>query len=181
MRIALFLLTIITSVFSAEDPNIAKIYASNGRDKTFCATAFFVSPNRLITAAHTFGSGMSNSWIKKGGANIAVTVIHCDHERDICLVETIGYTNPSWFTLQRNGVVTLKGFRYENPAQSDESVRKDERLSTYNEIIDGESGGPLVNESGQVIGMGIMSHKRTCISVSSDTIAKFLDEHPAKP
>lgn len=177
MRLSILLLALSVSLFSAEDANVVKIYSFAGdAKKGHCATAFFVSPVRLITAAHTFSFGGTNHYIKVAGDSIPVTIVRIDYEKDICLVEAIHYENKTWYTLQRNGVVLLKGFRKEERVQSDEGVSRGERLYTDNQIIEGESGGPLVNETGQVIGMGIAGHgKHECVSVSSDTICKFLD------
>ncbi len=175
---AVVILLLAMSVFSAEDQNVVKIFTyAEKATRGYCATAFFVSPTKLVTAAHTFSNKTTNHWIKIGPETVPVTILRIDFERDICLVETIKYVNPTWYTLQRNGVVRLKGFRKEERDLSEEPLEPmRDRISTRNIIIDGESGGPLVNESGQVVGMGIQNKGKTCISVSSDTICKFLDE-----
>lgn len=177
MRLSLLLLTLAFAVSASDDANVVKIFTSNGGRHGYCATAFFISPTRLITAGHTFNHNTTHHYIQIGENRCQVNVVKVDFERDICVLETVEYKSPTWYSLQLNGTIKLKGFRGEDRSLSEESVtRRKDRIETKNTIIDGESGGPLVNESGQVIGMGVQSHGGTCVSVSSDTILKFLSE-----
>ena len=182
MRTSVILLTLALSACGAEDANVAKIFTfpesamHDDRVRGYCATAFFVSPTRLVTAAHTFSKGTTYHYIKVGGQNVAVKILRIDYDRDICVVEAINYSNPTWYPLQRNGIVKLKGFHLEERTMSEEVAPNRDRNATANPIVEGESGGPLVNEAGQVVGMGVSGGKHSCVAVSSDAIAKFLDE-----
>lgn len=178
MKKIIFLILLALPAFGTEtDINkVVKIFTSSAR-KSYCATAFYISDNQLLTAAHTFGKGSLNPRILKDGVIIHVRLIKIDYNADIALIET-DVINTDHYVLCSNGKITAVGFPGDD-RKVNLSAGRMIQLQSDNALPAGMSGSPMVNESGVVVGMAIQSDdgRRQCFCVPSDTLLKFL----AKP
>lgn len=176
MRLILLLLAIPMLTMAAEPvEKTVKFYANNGT-KEWCATAFFVTPTQLLTAAHTLAHTSKNVFILRHGKIERVRVVKVDYNLDAALVEC-DVPNAEHYALSDNGVVKAVGYAHEERAlTTNPGIVTQVEASAL--LVDGMSGCPLVNSSGVVVGMGVSGDERKhpCYAVPSDALVKFMQK-----
>ncbi len=178
-NILVFLAFFWISISSAEESaKVVKMVTGDGQHE-WQATAFYISPTELLTAAHTFRNHTSIHLIVKDGRTIPCTIKKIDFERDICLLEC-SEKSEAFYPLLRHGKVTAVGYEDQHRAQTESPGQTASQFKINLRCVPGMSGCPLVDEGGYVIGMGVkhgaFGKKETeCTAISSDALAMFLE------
>ncbi len=149
-----------------------KVVTRNART-TWFATAFFVSKNRLLTAAHTFEKSR-DPYIQKDGREIRCRIVKIDFGKDIAVLECEEENADHYRLVSKVKVVGAAG--------GGDVVEHDGRIDlkyihakVY--FVKGMSGGPLINEYGDVEGMGVkgdMVGDNNCRAIPASALASFL-------
>lgn len=161
------------------DENVCKVVARNPNFKgSYMATAFFISPTRLLTAAHTFKK-TNDQWVVREGREIHCKMIKIDFKKDCALLEIEEGSCSSFFRLV--STVKLIGFPYGKEMEtSTGSIDKEIRAHAY--FVEGMSGCPLVNDFGDVEGMGLQDDwgngHETCHAIQASALAEFVKNAP---
>lgn len=179
--LALICLLALSFQLQAADPRpedvqrIVHVLTNNGKSE-WMATGFFVSDTWVMTAAHTFREGHLNAFLTINGQNTRVKIVRLDFDKDMCLLES-PVPNATFFAIQQNRTLRAVGFTDEQlhdvPGHSEAK-----ELVTTNPIKRGMSGCPLINETGEVVGMGVRDNsfkKDRCYSVTADNLNAFIE------
>lgn len=177
MKYVLILAMLFTPVFAAdakpEPQKVFKILTKKGNERWF-ATAFFISPNRLLTAAHTFKKS-ADPFIVMGDHEVHCKIIKIDFNKDIALVESDEGCE-SFYRLV--GTMRVIGFPFGRALESPEGKVDSKRIHLHVFFVPGMSGAPLVNEYGDVEGMGvqgdILGDDHDCRAIPASTLADFV-------
>ena len=178
--IAVFISNIALAV---ESDKIFKLYTNNGKDE-YCATAFFVSETRVLTAAHTFKHKTFNHFILRNGKFISIKMVKIDKHADIAVLEcSVEDKNNSFFELNtalpdEGSQVGAIGFKMEDKFLTDLKetvVSIGERIDCRPDGVDGMSGCPLVDSSGRAIGMLVTGWGGTSHSVKASDLKSSLE------
>ncbi len=182
MKTLFLSLILISSAFCAEPTQAPaqKVFKFSTSDNklVWSATAFYISPTRLLTAAHTLSHKTWEHYIKKDGIKISVKVVKIDYQADIALLES-DVQNADFFVLLQTNPVTAIGFEHDSEVLSERKggAGESRELITNNVMVEGMSGCPIVTASGVVIGMGVRGNGRDkCISVPASVLVKFADK-----
>lgn len=175
----LFAILLLSATAYAADVDIQKSFKLVTRkDHTaWSATAFFISPTRLLTAAHTFKHGTKDYWIVKDGREVHCTVLKVDTKQDIALIES-DEVCASFYRLA--GSLKVVGFPFGQEAIEAAPGRIDSKwLHAKVYFVPGMSGAPLVNDYGDVEGMGVeddgpMSGHDNCKAIPASVLAEFV-------
>lgn len=182
MKTILMLAVLFFATAHCEDkpvPEIQKAFklVTRGEDvkRRWMATAFYISPNRLLTAAHTFKHGDRDQWIEKGGRDVHCKVIKIDYKLDLVLLET-DETCDSFYRLVSN--IKIIGFPFGNEKEEPVGKIDTKRIHLRCYFVPGMSGGPLVNEYGDVEGMGVENEgpgeERFCRAIPASVLVDFI-------
>lgn len=170
MKIVLISLFVLVSIMSrAGEPY--KFVVNNGKQE-WAATAFYISQTQLLTAAHTCAHGQ-NTFIVRDGKITRVRIAKVDYKADIALLDCdVACADP--YVLTRHGTIKIDGFPGGKPLTTTGVVKQIEVTAA---LPAGMSGSPLVDEGGNVIGMGVMrdGKKHPCYAVPSDALLKFIE------
>ncbi len=164
------------SLTMAEDkPDTQKVFRLITRkgDREYTATAFFISPNRLLTAAHTFRHGTKDFFIDRGGREVYCKVLRVDFDKDIALLECAEACESHYRLVSTIKVV---GFPGNNTVAEEAPGHIDlKHIHAHVHFVPGMSGGPLVNEYGDVEGMGVENNSDyDCKAVPASVLAEFV-------
>ena len=137
-------------------------------------SGWVVSPERIVTNAHVVaGMGEANVRVKGVGRSYPASIVLFDAQRDLAVLEVPGLTAPALTegaALARGASAVVAGFPLDGPFQLDAArVRRSieatgsdiygqpgisrEIYSLYARVQPGNSGGPLLSEGGQVVGV----------------------------
>lgn len=178
----IFFLLFFTSFSFAED-RIVKIYNNNGI-KEWWATAFFISEDKLLTAAHTFNTEFKGiyQYILVNENKITVEILKIDFEADIAIFKYSG-KNSSYFEIKKeypkkHEMVDSIGFKKKEKILSTihEEIKKIKKdiIECEPDGIKGMSGCPLVDVDGKVVGMFINGNEKTSYFISGIILLNFL-------
>jgi S1-C subfamily serine protease len=170
------------SAFAIESDKIFKMYSNNGKDE-WCATAFFYTETRLLTAAHTFKKGGTRHVIIKEGRTVVVKLIKIDYKADIAVLEC-SEKNATCFEFStaipsKGEQVSALGFCQSDHFLTDlkETVKSvGKKIDCKPDGVDGMSGCPLVDSSGKVVGMLVSGWGGTSHSVKAETLKAFIEK-----
>ncbi len=138
------------------------------------ATAFFVGPTTLMTAAHTFAKA-NQPVIVKNGREVVCRIAKIDKKIDICLLEC-DEVNEYYSITTAPRVI---GFPFKMASETHTAVTDSSRLYFRARFVPGMSGGPLVDQAGFVIGMGVehnmlKNKESSCKAIPASVLAEFL-------
>ncbi len=152
-------------------PTIFQI--SNGKR---VATAFYISPTKLLTAAHTFKGDMATPMtLVRDGKIVTCALIKIDTDKDIAVLETTE-PNADFLTLDKYGTLTTIGI--DQNGKVVKSTVNSTRHKTDNVCSPGMSGCPILNGDGKVVGMGIrhaMFSSKGCTWITADELSAFVE------
>lgn len=138
--------------------------------KRYSATAFFISPTRLLTAGHEVKNAV-DQWIDKDGRSVRCKLLKVDFEKDVALLEC-DEENGSFYRLV--STITVIGFP-DGKVREESGGQIDRRIHAHVHFVPGMSGGPLVNEYGDVEGMGVENQSDyDCKAVPASVLADFI-------
>lgn len=160
---------------TAEVSKVFKVIARTGDGKTaYTATAFYVGPTTLATAAHTFKK-TSDQWIIKDGREVRCRLAKVDIKLDLALLEC-DESNAAWYRLV--GEVTVIGFPGNQPMESNVGKIDSDRVHAKIKFTYGMSGGPVVNQYGDVEGVAVQqdwsAQGKTCKFIPASVLADFI-------
>ncbi len=178
------------SLVAAESvPAVAKVTEQaiypivvRGEKNSYNATAFFIGPTKIVTAAHTFKKAKSeNTFILKDGQKIPCTVLSIDTKVDCAILEC-SQPNATFLTLydpvfHNSGWVENDSTRSFETDQSDGIQSLDNKVRTNNTCKPGMSGCPMQDDQGRVVGMCVATDwldKQTCFFVPARLIIKMV-------
>ncbi len=132
MKFLLCFALLTSSLFGAEA--LVKVYTSTERD-SWSATAFAVSPDLLVTAAHTFEhtakKNMGQTFVLHNGAREPARIVKIDYALDVCVLKTSYLSDDACYVLtngQAGDAVFLTGFKSHlntnRPLRQKEKVRR---------------------------------------------------------
>lgn len=176
MKTILSAVLIISAIaFSAEsDSRVVKLVTRKDWKQQWTATAFFVSENRLLTAAHTFKNS-NDQWIVIDGKEIRCKVVKIDFKKDIAVLESDARASAFY---RLSSKVFVKGFPLGGDLVKSGGFIDDKRVHSKAYFANGMSGGPVENESGEVIGMGVQGDSESgsdaCRFIPASALAEFL-------
>ena len=162
-------------IFAGKDPN-ELVAASSG-------SGFFINKKGNIVTNEHVVEGCNNMTIVIDGEEIKAEVIATDNVNDLALLKT-DFKNKNYFKLSKDDVdrsqpVKAIGYGFGKNYSSDIKVTAGivNSLSGYNDnysefqmdaaIQSGNSGGPVINEDGQVVGVSVAA--LDSIAVLEDT------------
>lgn len=174
-------------VFSSDEPqpkvapvpqNVFKLVSVDGAQRCR-GTAFFVSDDLLLTAAHNLRDAATTRYILRNGKQVAISIVKVDFKLDVAVIRC-AEKNPTHYTLAVHGGTTVIGFLgHDTTATITTSSLA--QLLTKNKCLEGMSGCPVVNEAGNVVGMGIRRDSNdmetwssSCYAVPSDVMLEFM-------
>ncbi len=178
----LFALVLSFSAYAVESDKIFKMYSNNGKDE-WCATAFFVSETRLLTAAHTFKKGGHRHVIIKEGRTIVLKLVKIDYKADIAVLES-SEKNATFYefssaTPAKGEQVSAIGFCQSDVFLTDlkETVKSvGNKIDCKPDGVNGMSGCPLVDSNGKVVGMLVSGWGGTSHSITAVTLKAFVEK-----
>lgn len=178
MKYMLMLCLLLPCVFAEdakpEAQKVFKIITRKGHESWF-ATAFYISPTRMLTAAHTFKKS-ADPFIVKDGREIHCRIIKIDFDKDIALVESEEACDAFYRLVAKMRVV---GFPYGNPIVNPQGQVDSKRIHLRVYFVPGMSGAPVVNEYGDVEGMGvqgdILGDDHDCRAIPASTLSDFVE------
>ncbi len=152
-----------------------KLIARKGKDQ-WTATAFFISPSRLLTAAHTLRGGPKDCWIEMNGREVVCRILKVDFDKDVALIESDEQCGAFYRLVGR---VKMIGFPFgKESTESPDGVIDSKRVHARVYFRPGMSGGPLVNEYGDVEGMGVQGELfkdyYNCRLIPASVLAEFI-------
>jgi serine protease Do len=147
-------------------------------------TAFFIDKNHLITNAHVVTTNKS-AFIKKSNGNECMAdVIKTDEKKDLALLES--YCDGMPLKLTDNVKVGQSVLVMGNPLIVSfflskgivSSLREDGYILTDAFVDHGNSGSPLVNLNGEVIGVvkGGLEDTKIGAAINVQTLKQFIKE-----
>lgn len=171
--IALFLALCVDAV-EPETPKVHTIFQIDTGKHT--GTAFFISPTQLLTAAHVFAKQPeTGARLTLNGKLVAARVVKFDSKQDIAVLE-VDEANADFLVLAKYGTLTTVGFNERGQVVRDRVAQA--RDKSENVCAPGMSGGPVLNEDGQVVGM-IIKHDFASSKggtwITADTLRAFIE------
>jgi V8-like Glu-specific endopeptidase len=141
---------------------------------TYTATAFYVGPTTLATAAHTFKK-TNDRWIEKDGRRVHCKLAKIDFKIDLAILEC-EETNAEYYKLVN--VVKVIGFPMGGAMETNSGQIDSERVHVKVRFLEGMSGSPVVNEHGEVEGVGVQhdlgKDGSTCRFIPASVLAAFM-------
>lgn len=176
---------LLCSVLSAEDKpvtppksvtEVCKVFKivsihDGESNRRHSGTAFYVSSTRLLTAAHVLKNTVSQ-WIVKDGHDAKCRVVRIDYNKDVALLECDEACG-AYFRL----VSALRIVGFPNGGEMEEASGEIDlkRLHAHCHFVPGMSGAPLVNEYGDVEGMGVENDSDyDCKAIPASVLAEFI-------
>ncbi len=139
--------------------------------KVYSGTAFYISPTRLLTAGHVLRRTI-DQWIVRDGRRMQCRVIKIDTEKDIALIET-DVACGSFYRLV--SAIRVIGFPGDRGLEEHSGAVDLKRLHAKVYFVPGMSGGPLVNEYGDVEGMGVENETiYDCKAIPASALNEFV-------
>ncbi len=158
-----------------EVQKVFKLITRKNWEKQWTATAFFISPTRLVTAAHTFEKS-NDQWILKDGKEVHCRVVKIDFKKDIAVLES-DEACESYYRLV--STIRLIGSPHGNPVEEHTGYVDSSRIHARCYFVAGMSGCPMVNEYGDVEAMGVQGDiggdDKDCRAIPASTLAKFVE------
>ncbi len=178
MKKIIFGLVLFFSIAHCEDKptsevvKVFKISSKHSDDgKTWHGTAFYISKTRLLTAAHVIKKSV-DQWIVKGDRRVHCKVIKCDYDKDIAVLES-DEENEDFFRLVSK--IKVLGFPKGEFYEEASGVIDADRIHARCHFVKGMSGGPIVNEYGDVEGMGTDNRSDyDCKFIPACALAEFV-------
>jgi S1-C subfamily serine protease len=179
MRLAIASLALICSATLAESSDYAgmkvvKLVTRKDWKEQWTATAFFISPTRLLTAAHTFAKS-NDQWIVLDGKEVHCHVVRVDFKKDIAVLES-DKRSSDFYRLAAK--IVVKGFPLGGALVEASGYIDDKRVHSKIYFSNGMSGGPVEDENGCVIGMGVQGDSEkgddACKFIPASILAEFL-------
>lgn len=183
IRSIALILTLLAPMAGAVDQPVAvvdiqrvfKVLARTSDGKTtYSATAFFVGPTTLATAAHTFKK-TSDQWVIKDGREVHCRLVKIDTKLDLALLEC-EEASASWYRLVSE--ITVIGFPGNQPIESNVGRIDSDRIHAKVRFTYGMSGSPIVNQYGDVEGVGVQQDMsgqgKTCKFIPASVLADFM-------
>lgn len=174
IKYALFLLLLLASPLYAGHNGVCLIRLENGS----CGSGFFVEDNKVVTAWHVIEPALKDECkcrIEFGNTMVIAKIIKHDEASDVALLEAIvdgesllkvadeqpvvgdkvvnkGHPEGKWQCHMCPGeiqsIVKVTRQRY----KSEEKLTSEQYI-TKSHVIPGMSGGPVLNENGEVVGL----------------------------
>ncbi len=177
MKTLVLILALLSPVIYTADAalgpeKVCRLLTRKGNDE-WHASAFFVSPTQLLTAAHTFKKSV-DQWIVKDGREVHCVIVRIDFKADIAVLEC---EEPSvaWYKLV--GPITVVGYPFKKDLEQNE-LSFDTKIHLKGKYWIGMSGAPLVDENGVVVAMGVGHDMgkdgQTCKAIPASCLAAFL-------
>ena len=181
------------SIVQASIPAVAVVSTADGWGSGFLISAQGV----LVTNAHVIGTSQSVTVELSNGAKWTTSAIYKDEDRDLALIKVQGSDLPYLSIAERLPLAGADVIAIGSPGLGDvaltntvtkgivSAVRKvgdDIWIQTDAAVNHGNSGGPLLNSHGQVIGVNTLAAKKSEYSglnfaVSSEEISKLVQSH----
>ncbi len=162
-------------VNSEDAKKVFMLITRNTKD-AWTATAFYISTTRLLTAAHTFKKS-NDQWIVKDGREVHCKIVKIDFDKDIALIEC---DDPCETYFRLISELKVIGFPFGNPAITSPGRIDSKRIHAHAYFVAGMSGSPLVNEYGDVEGMGVQGDlfkdKYNCRAIPASDLADFVKD-----
>ncbi len=170
------------SAYAIESDKIFKLFTNDGKNE-YCATAFFVSETRVLTAAHTFGHKTTKHFILRNDKLVPMRLIKIDKHTDIAVLEC-DEKNAAFYEFSpappsKGEQVDAIGFVMNDRFLTDlkETVKSvGNKIDCKPDGTDGMSGCPLVNSGGQVVGMLVSGWGGTSHSITAATLKAFVEK-----
>lgn len=168
----------------ADDFEAATVQASIARIETLdsVGTGFVVAPRTVLTAAHVV-EGEDNPRVTIGGSVLTGKVIRRDSAMDLAII-SIDEDQPVLRFAQNPPAVLDQVFAFGNPLGGRTAVSRGivsdvdgVRIQTDAAVNPGNSGGPLINDSGEVVGLVISKDREAegvSYAVTLNQLVKFV-------
>ena len=168
----------------ADDFEAATVQASIARIETLdsVGTGFVVAPRTVLTAAHVV-EGEDNPRVTIGGSVLTGKVLRRDSAMDLAII-SIDEDQPALSFAQKLPAVLDQVFAFGNPLGGRTAVSRGivsdidgVRIQTDAAVNPGNSGGPLINDSGEVVGLVISKDREAegvSYAVALNQLVKFV-------
>ncbi|WP_185994422.1 MarP family serine protease [Nocardioides campestrisoli] len=178
----------------AAEPAVLKVYGSNECGRGVEGTGFLYAPGRLMTNAHVVAGVDEPEVVLPGGA-VPATVVHYDPDLDVAVlafaaeglptlafdlesepreaIAVLGYPQDGPYDVQSGRIRSEQRLRSPDIYGNGAVIR--EVLSLRAQVRPGNSGGPVVNSDGQVVGVvfaASVSDVETGYAVTSEQVAE---------
>ncbi|MBW1931422.1 MAG: trypsin-like peptidase domain-containing protein [Deltaproteobacteria bacterium] len=181
-------LALIISPLMVNEPEVVKIYAYWDNEEMGMGTGFICGDKMVMTAAHVLNIGNNfrveyadgeTEWITGGAVSFF----------DIGILPVSRKGSVNWdLHYEAGDTVYTKGFPYNNPvlwtSKGIISSLEFKALPFWMSVIGvdadaapGNSGGPLVNEKGQVVGMVVGGNGNIVLCVPASRLKEFADTY----
>ena len=154
-------------LFAKSSPAVVRIitFDGNGKEKSFGSGVFVSSEGLVVTNYHVVEGGKTFKIILSNNATFDVSkVIAADPKTDLALLDTKGAGVPFLRLTNRKPAVGDKAYAVGNPRGLKNTLsegiisgtRKWNDIDTYQttaSISPGSSGGPLLSDTGQIVGI----------------------------
>jgi hypothetical protein len=169
----------------ADDLDAATVQASIARIETLdsVGTGFAVGPRTVLTAAHVV-EGEDNPRVTIGDLALTGKVIRRDSAMDLAII-SIDEDQPVLRFASNPPAVLDQVFAFGNPLGGRTAVSRGivsdidgVRIQTDAAVNPGNSGGPLVNDSGEVVGLVISKDREAegvSYAVALNQLVKFVE------
>lgn len=177
-------------MYTRNSDKVVLLHMIGPKESGVCSGSFIDKYGLILTCAHCFEGHPAKTFIKmESGAVVLAIPLRIDKERDLAVLWT-GLDNTPFFPLGDKVRVGQRVYSFGSPVgiQSTMSIGYVENLgkkiiihSAF--ISPGNSGGPLVNEDGQLVGVNeatimvnvFMPAQGLFIAINSNQIKDFLD------
>lgn len=147
-------------MYTRNSDKVVLLHMVGRKQSGICSGAFIDKDGLILTCAHCFEGHPTKTYIKTdSGAVVLAIPLRIDKERDLAVLWT-GLDNTPFFPLGDTVKVGQRVYAFGSPLgiQSTMSIGYVENLGKHLIIHSafvspGNSGGPLVNEAGQLVGI----------------------------
>ena len=158
---------------------------SNGRSvETKQWSGVAVAPDLILSVAHSITNGEAKAEFE--GGTVVATVIKFDKDRDLALFKATGTLKPIKIAKERPRLAKILGFAmghkkvvsYPVSATIAYVIPTEHLLVMDGEAFHGMSGGPVLNENGELVGIQSSGDKAMTMASSPEQIKSFLNSRP---